>query len=1017
MLDQLSYAQHLVQRERFRDAYAVLAALPHKTAFVKWKLGVVLTGLNETQEALSCLLEALIALDGADKAMCNLDIAILHNRSGQAQFATPYLDEAETMLVELQRTDDLLALQVVRTLSLQILGKHQLFLARVEMLVPRLKSHPNQVWIVILALAASSRYIQMGDLDRAESMVEQYLPLAVALDLPYRVGLLQHQLARICHQRGQLRQAGQFLDEARQNLYLSGSALGMGDVAQLQGVIHYEQGNWDAARHFFAQAIRHYQLSHHLQSQALCYFNLGILESDVGNYQAALASLWRAEDTVRPLVSSWILANIRFACGKLHQQLGNVRYAKDRLLAAANDFEHSQRYEWAAHCTALLYSIDSANTILKQQWLSQTISYLQRCKPNLYREIAAMTLGEQLLINDHAFEARPWLTQSMNWFDQANMLPEWARASLLCLESELVLEKCPSDLVWQKLLTVEAKMGLFPEFALRIALLRAKYMYCRPNNGHVALGYLQVAIGHISFLRRHTNDLVLASRIAGRFEPIFCNALQLAITLNASEVVAQLSEQRRALWLKQIMSVVLSNSADNNHVDANKISINSEVMQSLLYKSSSEHQRLAEEGQKLRFSLIQASNRPQLFDAGQLSMLQSRVALWQRQCDDFDARQMLVDTGLLRDTLIKQHYLSNEKLESIDEISQTFCRRFGLNWTAIAFEPLSTGWLLLKLTSFDFTYRILHLSKTQTAMLAYIVNPRDDHRKIAYCSQHPAFSKIAQVLKLDEWVGIDSNRSDQVNHTLIIADSAEWNLDFAALPMGNGVLLGQQAIIRYVPSWGWAAKQCKTWLLQKRQNPPIIKNVLVIAPIEFNGRHLSLPHSLEEIEACQRIFPCVRIFQGADASIQNLTRLSQQGELANYDLIHFASHACQLANQPRFSAISLYDGELTLQTILTLRMRARYVSISACQTGLSVSYGGEERIGIETVMLSAGASTVLTAMWSMRDTYAASLMVDTMTNLAACEDIGLALTQSQRARQLLGAPMLEWAGWHVTGID
>lgn len=1016
MLDQLSYAQHLVQRERFRDAYAVLAALPHKTAFVKWKLGVVLTGLNKTQEALSCLLEALIALDGADKAMCNLDIAILHNRSGQAQFATPYLDEAETMLAELQRTDDLLALQVVRTLSLQILGKHQLFLDRVEMLVPRLNSHPNQVWIVILALAASSRYIQMGDLDHAESMVEQYLPLAVALDLPYRVGLLQHQLARICHQRGQLRQAGQFLDDARQNLYLSGSALGMGDVAQLQGVIHYEQGNWDAARHFFAQAIRHYQLSHHLQLQALCYFNLGILESDVGNYQAALASLWRAEDTVRPLVSSWILANIRFACGKLHQQLGNVRYAKAQLLAATDGFEHSQRYDWAAQGTALLYSIDSADATLKQQWLAQTIAHLQRCQPNLYRELAAMTLGEQLLINGAAAAARPWLAQALDWFAQTNMLPEWARTTLAWLECELALEVWPSDLLWQTLLTVEVKVGLLPEFALRIALLRAEYMRRTAADGHAALGYLQVAIGQINFLRRHTQDLVLASRMAGRFEPIFCTAFQLAASLNATDVVRALSEQRRALWLKQIV-LVLANSADPNNVDANGTITNADDASVLGSGAASENQRLAQEGQALRIALTQAASRPQLFDAGQLANLQNRAAVWQCQCDEFDARQMSFDPRSLRNTVINQHDLSPERPESTSEISQIFSQRFGPNWTAIAFEPLPTGWLLLKLTPAGFTYRILQLNNIQTAMLAYITDASDEWRKVAYRSQQPAFGQIAQLLQVDAWIGNAQDGGDRVDPTLIIAGSVGWNIDFATLPLGNGTVLGQQAIIRYVPSWGWAAKQGRTWLAQTLQHTPVIKNVLVIAPVAFGGRLPSLPHSLEEVDVCRRIFPRVRVLQGADASIQNLAQLSQQGVLANYDLIHFASHACQLPNQARLSAISLCDGELTLQNMLALRLRARFVSISACQTGLSVSYGGEERIGIETVMLSAGASTVLTALWSMRDRYAASLMVDTLTNLAARQDMGLALAQSQRIRQALAVPMPEWAGWRVTGID
>ena len=61
---------------------------------------------------------------------------------------------------------------------------------------------------------------------------------------------------------------------------------------------------------------------------------------------------------------------------------------------------------------------------------------------------------------------------------------------------------------------------------------------------------------------------------------------------------------------------------------------------------------------------------------------------------------------------------------------------------------------------------------------------------------------------------------------------------------------------------------------------------------------------------------------------------------------------------------------------MELRFRADLVALSACETGMSGSLGGDEMAGLSQALLYAGASSLLLGLWSVDARTTAALMVD-----------------------------------------
>jgi CHAT domain-containing protein/uncharacterized protein HemY len=150
-------------------------------------------------------------------------------------------------------------------------------------------------------------------------------------------------------------------------------------------------------------------------------------------------------------------------------------------------------------------------------------------------------------------------------------------------------------------------------------------------------------------------------------------------------------------------------------------------------------------------------------------------------------------------------------------------------------------------------------------------------------------------------------------------------------------------------------------------------------------------------------------------------------QLANYRIIHFATHGLINSERPELSGIvlSMFDSEghpqngfLRLHDIYNLHLPADLVVLSACSTGLGKDVRGEGLIGLTRGFMYAGASGVIASLWKVDDDATAELMKNFyealfqkgMAPAAALRYAQLTLSQNKRWQ----SPYY-WAGFVIQG--
>ena len=126
------------------------------------------------------------------------------------------------------------------------------------------------------------------------------------------------------------------------------------------------------------------------------------------------------------------------------------------------------------------------------------------------------------------------------------------------------------------------------------------------------------------------------------------------------------------------------------------------------------------------------------------------------------------------------------------------------------------------------------------------------------------------------------------------------------------------------------------------------------------------------------------------ASVQSLREHAGQA-----DVIHLACHAQFRADNPRFSALHLHDGLLTVDLAETLALGPCTVVLGACETGLAELGVGDETVGLVRAFLVAGAARVVASLWPVDDALTAVFMSQFYGALSAGQAPSAALRQAQ----------------------
>ncbi len=180
------------------------------------------------------------------------------------------------------------------------------------------------------------------------------------------------------------------------------------------------------------------------------------------------------------------------------------------------------------------------------------------------------------------------------------------------------------------------------------------------------------------------------------------------------------------------------------------------------------------------------------------------------------------------------------------------------------------------------------------------------------------------------------------------------------------------------------------------------------------------------------------ILLGDRASETELKDLSKSGRLADYRIVHFATHGA-LAGQVRNAAepgliltppernrdaksLERDDGFLTASEIASLKLDADWVILSACNTASGASRKAEALSGLARAFFYAGARSLLVSHWAVNSEATVTLVTGAFDALARHPRLNHAEALQQSMRVLIKAGGKKahpsyWAPFVVVGAE
>jgi CHAT domain-containing protein len=164
-----------------------------------------------------------------------------------------------------------------------------------------------------------------------------------------------------------------------------------------------------------------------------------------------------------------------------------------------------------------------------------------------------------------------------------------------------------------------------------------------------------------------------------------------------------------------------------------------------------------------------------------------------------------------------------------------------------------------------------------------------------------------------------------------------------------------------------------------------------------------LPETADELCAVARDLNAEgrEIRLGARATEKEVKRLSASGELAQYRIVHFATHGA-LAGQvngsnepgliltPPLAATANDDGYLSASEIAALKLDADWVVLSACNTAAGGTTTSQALSGLARAFIYAQARALLVSHWEVSSNATVKLITTAMTEMAADDRVGRA---------------------------
>jgi CHAT domain-containing protein len=148
-----------------------------------------------------------------------------------------------------------------------------------------------------------------------------------------------------------------------------------------------------------------------------------------------------------------------------------------------------------------------------------------------------------------------------------------------------------------------------------------------------------------------------------------------------------------------------------------------------------------------------------------------------------------------------------------------------------------------------------------------------------------------------------------------------------------------------------------------------------------------LPHVEAEVTAIRGFFPGAEVYRTRAEALKSLEQ--------DIDLLHVATHASTRVENPLYSSIEMADGPLLGIEVARSGGSARWVTLSACDTGKVSLRLKTEPDGLVRAFLALGSDAVVASLWPFDDEGASRIMTTYYDAVAAGADLKSALTQAR----------------------
>lgn len=232
---------------------------------------------------------------------------------------------------------------------------------------------------------------------------------------------------------------------------------------------------------------------------------------------------------------------------------------------------------------------------------------------------------------------------------------------------------------------------------------------------------------------------------------------------------------------------------------------------------------------------------------------------------------------------------------------------------------------------------------------------------------------------------------------VIVPAGALHYVPFQALFDGGKYVIETREVV-YAPS-------ASVWLSLREKPGGSVKNSLLLGYADER-----IPLVDKEIQILEKVLPGPKSYRGRKATFAAYT-----ANAPDFDLLHLACHGQFRPDNPMFSSLHLADGWITVRDICRQPLRARLVTLSACETGLNKIFAGDELIGLTRGFLAAGAASLVVSLWTVNDEAAAQLMQTFYEKLQRGGTVAASLRVAQCEFIRRGAHPYFWSPFIVTG--